>query len=1337
MSSAALWLVVVLLLGHHHHQQLLAGGGSAAAAVPAAPIAPAAPTDLLVEYRPSPVFGVDSPQPRFSWTLSSAERGVSASAYQIVVSVDTQTAWDSGKVVSNASNQVECGGVLKPDTRYEWKVRWWDSSSGSGSSSGGGGDGPSSYSALALLHTGLFARADWHGAIPIAISSAPKASNGTATANYSCTRAGACRMVSMQTIKGVNGCFYGTYNESQAHSISSIPACIAVCDADEACKQITWAPGHVDKCVMYQSITADFVATGNEVQGWVKLSGSFIAADAGAECPVQGYPASCTWFESFADSEKHFVSNCDTSPQACGVAQRSCWPAFNSQLPIAPVNASYMTGLPTGANFSCAMSNFHLAVGPAPPAPPPPVSGDNGPAEQLRKTFTVSGSVVRATAYVSGVGWVDAFINGHEVAPHDRLNPGRTLFDMRQDSTAHDVTALIKSNAENAVGLWLGTGWMSMRHDDVEPGANTVPRHQPAARLLLSIATSDGKIQYVTTDLSWKGSWDGPIRQNDIYGGEVYDARMEIGGWSNASFNDANWTAVRNADEFRDKPYKLSWAPMEPIRALELNAPLSITAITLGPPPHLCCPKEFPFGKPPNDMICYNDSTWVARGEGPCGSWCTHAPGTAPGCGDDRNFLCKNASCPGVQPAPHNTTTVHVFNFPQNAAGWSRLTVTDCPVNTTITMYFSEVLCGSQTSPIVTTRCPIGLPPGGGIAGTVDQRNMGAHPGSMDEGSKRNQYICKGGGGTETYEPRFTYVGHRYVQLHGFPGTPTAANLQQRVVHSDVEAAPAALAEQTLPRRLAGSIAFGDGQQVVVAPVADGPRCYQGEGCTAPRPSATAPAVLDQIAHNVRWGLIDNLHSVPEDCDQRNERWGWMADASVSAEGNFQHHWVPSLYSSWLTSMRDVQTEPGSNCVAAVGSAGDTNVVNGVPDCTGSVAEIVPGSTPSFLPGDPSWMFGFPLIFSYQHRYYGDERMATTLYPGLKAFANYLKRTADAGKAGLVTWYKYGDWLEPGRVPSLGIIGEMSSSFNYVQTLRITRDTATALGQTQDAALFAAAHLKGQRAFHVSYWNPSTETYGNGQQAAIIYALYLGAVPASNVATVFAQLLMHIRTVGSQQACNKPPCIDTGILATKWLMETLSLHGRTDVGLDLVFQTKYPSWGYMAAMNATTVWEHWEYINGAGMNSHNHPALASVGAWLFRWVGGLRLADGTLQAPDHEHYGKGWKKARFAPGCVTDVRLPSVAVRLTTMYGPIQAAWVKNASTLTMVLNLPPNTEGELVLPAPVNAGSSVVKESNTVVWQHGAFVAGASSGVHNGSSAADGIHMMVGSGSYTFVAML
>ena len=60
---------------------------------------------------------------------------------------------------------------------------------------------------------------------------------------------------------------------------------------------------------------------------------------------------------------------------------------------------------------------------------------------------------------------------------------------------------------------------------------------------------------------------------------------------------------------------------------------------------------------------------------------------------------------------------------------------------------------------------------------------------------------------------------------------------------------------------------------------------------------------------------------------------------------------------SWLTSMRDVQTEPSAQCAAATGVQGDTNVVDGKPECHGAVGDLTPGTTPARLPGDPSWMF--------------------------------------------------------------------------------------------------------------------------------------------------------------------------------------------------------------------------------------------------------------------------------------------------------------------------------------------------------------------------------------------
>jgi alpha-L-rhamnosidase len=156
-------------------------------------------------------------------------------------------------------------------------------------------------------------------------------------------------------------------------------------------------------------------------------------------------------------------------------------------------------------------------------------------------------------------------------------------------------------------------------------------------------------------------------------------------------------------------------------------------------------------------------------------------------------------------------------------------------------------------------------------------------------------------------------------------------------------------------------------------------------------------------------------------------------------------------------------------------------------------------------------------------------------------------------------------------------------------------------------------------------------------------------------------------------------------------------------------------------------------MNGPGMNSHNHPALASVGAWLFRWVAGIRLADGTLEKPS-DSYGKGWKKALFAPGCVTDPRLPSVAVRVHTLFGPILANWHNQTTTLSMGIELPPNTAGIVVVPSSISPATTTVTENGQAVWKDNHFVSGVS-GVTSAEVVDGAINLQVGSGSYTFSA--
>ena len=77
-------------------------------------------SDLRCEYRRNPV-GIDVERPRLSWVLDTGTQ----KAYQVEVA----GVWESGKIVSDQSVNVEYGGpALKSGKAYEWKARVWDTS---------------------------------------------------------------------------------------------------------------------------------------------------------------------------------------------------------------------------------------------------------------------------------------------------------------------------------------------------------------------------------------------------------------------------------------------------------------------------------------------------------------------------------------------------------------------------------------------------------------------------------------------------------------------------------------------------------------------------------------------------------------------------------------------------------------------------------------------------------------------------------------------------------------------------------------------------------------------------------------------------------------------------------------------------------------------------------------------------------------------------------------------------------------------------------------------------------------------------------------------------------
>jgi alpha-L-rhamnosidase len=90
-------------------------------------------TILRCEYLLNPL-SIDAREPRLSWQLESIGRGVSQTAYQIVVSsTPTNLAankgdlWDTGRVASNQTIQIEYKGKpLQSRQQCFWKVRIWD-----------------------------------------------------------------------------------------------------------------------------------------------------------------------------------------------------------------------------------------------------------------------------------------------------------------------------------------------------------------------------------------------------------------------------------------------------------------------------------------------------------------------------------------------------------------------------------------------------------------------------------------------------------------------------------------------------------------------------------------------------------------------------------------------------------------------------------------------------------------------------------------------------------------------------------------------------------------------------------------------------------------------------------------------------------------------------------------------------------------------------------------------------------------------------------------------------------------------------------------------------------
>jgi alpha-L-rhamnosidase len=160
----------------------------------------------------------------------------------------------------------------------------------------------------------------------------------------------------------------------------------------------------------------------------------------------------------------------------------------------------------------------------------------------LRKTFTIKKPIQQAVIRIAGIGYHELELNGQKIGDHV-LDPGATDYTKSVLYTSYDITTAL-TPSENCVGVILGNGWYWVGTPDLFGFENALWAAPPRLKAEIQLRFEDGSEEFVVSDDSWDLSDQGPIRFNCIRSGEVYDAQMELGPWSTATYqfsNDSRW----------------------------------------------------------------------------------------------------------------------------------------------------------------------------------------------------------------------------------------------------------------------------------------------------------------------------------------------------------------------------------------------------------------------------------------------------------------------------------------------------------------------------------------------------------------------------------------------------------------------------------------------------------------------------------------------------------------------------------------------------------------------------------------------------------------------------
>lgn len=429
----------------------------------------------------------------------------------------------------------------------------------------------------------------------------------------------------------------------------------------------------------------------------------------------------------------------------------------------------------------------------------------------------------------------------------------------------------------------------------------------------------------------------------------------------------------------------------------------------------------------------------------------------------------------------------------------------------------------------------------------LTQKGDDVFPGSTGGGANGMtqllEYICKGEG-IETWEPKFTYLGFRYVEISGISTKPSKESIKAILVATDIKQ---------------------DGNF----------------SCSDP--------LLNKMDTISKWTIIDNLHGIPEDCPQR-EKCGWLGDSYAYCEYAMYNYDMKNFYKKY---MEDIHTQ-----MRLVKGNDNSNIKYHVPTM------IAPGKRTSTI-AKLDWGVATIYIPWYNYLYYGDSSVVSEYYKDMKDLTNYyLSFKNDKG----IIQNGMGDWCPPrwdrkGNPEAMECDPVISANAYFYDILGIMEDFAVMNEDADFEAKMKSEKKKLYTAFNTEYLKriSQTDSLWYGSQTATVMALQYKMVPKSKLEAVVNGLEYNINTI-------KKGHHSTGIHGNRYIYSVLSKYGKADLAYKILTTPTFPSQAYIVNYGFTTWPERQFEWNKEDELTHslNHPMHSGFAAYFFEMLGGIK-----------------------------------------------------------------------------------------------------------------------------------